>query len=80
MKRTYEQNKEKANRMNKRRFMRHHRELKLLHAMNKPETFSKAYEFSHKMKKYYAQLKEKAEAAGQWEAAYTFYTQMVECV
>ena len=37
MKRTYEQNKEKANRMNKRRFMRHHRELKLLHAMNKPE-------------------------------------------
>lgn len=66
MKRTYKQNKAKANRMNKRRFMRHHRELKTLQPIN--------------LFKHYELLKEQAEARGEWEIAYVFYTQMVECV
>lgn len=66
MKRTYEQNKAKATKMNNRRFMRHHRELKTTQPIDL---------FEH-----YELLKEQAEARGEWEIAYTFYTQMVECV
>lgn len=82
MKRTYEQNKARAMVMNKRRFMMRHRELKPLFAMNEPEEIRDEEEAWSwfPLKEYYAYLKEQAEAAGQWEAAYTFYTQMVEYV
>lgn len=63
MKRTYEQNKAKANKMSERRLMRKLREVKGAHPVD--------------MAKHYELRKKQAEIAEEWEAAYEFYTEMV---